>query len=154
MSKRKAHNLQARMGKACGAVLRSNHVAVVNIDPSGRQGMINWRNCKNVPPSRRIADAICDYPHRWTLYLAGLCVDSAGERYMKSAEAVPNGIYKAEHLTDVIEQTYQELLATCNPNQLVGSGWIALPYQAELTEAEAFAVFEAVGGWTQQKAAA
>ena len=60
MTRRKPHNMQARMGRALGAILRSNSVAVVNLDPSGRQGMVNWKNCKNIPPSRRIADAVPD----------------------------------------------------------------------------------------------
>ena len=36
MSKRKTHNLQARIARSCRSLLASNHVAVVNIDPSGR----------------------------------------------------------------------------------------------------------------------
>ena len=41
MSKRKPHNLKARIDRSCRALLATNHVAVVNIDPSGHQGMIN-----------------------------------------------------------------------------------------------------------------
>ena len=143
MSKRKSHNMRTRMGRALGAILRSNSVAVVNLDPSGRQGMVNWKNCKNIPPSRRIADAVCDYAHHWTIYLAGLW------RYYKAQEVAPHGIYKAEHLTDVIEQTYRALLATCNPNHLVASGWLAIPDDVSLSEEHAASVFEACGAWDQ-----
>lgn len=52
MSKRKAHNLQARIARSCRSLLASNHVAVVNIDPSGRQGMINYKSLKNIAPGR------------------------------------------------------------------------------------------------------
>ena len=41
MSKRQPHNLQARVARSCRSLVASNHVAVVNIDPSGSQGMIN-----------------------------------------------------------------------------------------------------------------
>ena len=92
MSKRKTHNMRARMGRALGAILRSNSVAVVNLDPSGRQGMVNWKNCKNIPPSRRIADAVCDYAHHWTIYLAGLCIDQSGQRYYKAQEVAPRNL--------------------------------------------------------------
>lgn len=153
MSKRKPHNMHARMAKACGAVLRSNHVAVVNLDPSGRQGMLNWKNLKSIPPSKRIADAVCDYAHQWTIYLSGLCIDQAGRRYYKSQEIAPQGIYKAEHLTDVIEHTYRALLDTCNPMHLVASGWLAIPDDVSLREEQAAAVFEACGAWEQAKAA-
>jgi hypothetical protein len=153
MSKRKPHNMHARMAKACGAVLRSNHVAVVNLDPSGRQGMLNWKNLKSIPPSKRIADAVCDYAHQWTIYLSGFCIDQGGQHYYKSQEIAPQGIYKAAHLDDVIEATYKALLATCNPQHLAGSGWIAIPNAVSLTEPQAAAIFEAAGAWRQQAAA-
>lgn len=37
MSKRKPHNLKARIDRSCRSLLAANHVAVVNIDPSGCQ---------------------------------------------------------------------------------------------------------------------
>lgn len=102
-------------------------------------------------PGRRIADAVCDYAHHWTIYLAGLCIDQNGQRYYKAQEIAPQGIYKAEHLTDVIEQTYRAQLATCNPQHLVASGWIAIPDDVSMTEQQAAAVFEACGAWDQNQ---
>lgn len=153
MSKRRPNNTQARMARALGALLRTNHVAVVNIDPSGWQGMANWKNCKRIPSGRKLADAICDFAHRWTIYLSGFCIDQSGQRYFKSTEIAPQGIYLAEHLSDVIEDHYRAILDTCNPQHLVGSGWIAIPNDVTLDEAQAAALFEAVGAWNQKEAA-
>lgn len=148
---RKPNNMQTRMQRSLSAVLRTNHIAVVNIDPSGRQGMVNYKSCKNVPPGPRIAAAMCDYAHKWTIYVAGLCVDHKGERYVKAEEIAPQGIYLAAHLTEVIETTYRALLDTCNPQHLVASGWLAIPDDVSLDEAQAASVFEACGAWNQQK---
>jgi len=52
MKVREPNNMRARIERSCRALLSTNHVAVVNINPSGRQGMINWKNCKNIPPAR------------------------------------------------------------------------------------------------------
>ena len=154
MTSRKPHNMRTRLERSCRALLSSNHVAVVNIDPSGRQGMINWKNCKNIPPGQHIADAVCDIPHRWTIYLSALCLDQAGQRYSKSVEIVPQGNYLAEHLTDAIEASYKDLIADCNPNHVVASGWIAIPATVSLEEEQAARVFDAVGAWHQETAAA
>lgn len=153
MSKRKPHNIRARMERSCRSLLSTNHVAVVNIDPSGRQGMINWANCKSIPPGQRLADAVCDIPHRRTIYLSVMCDAGAGGQYCKSVEIAPQGNYLAEHLTDAIELTYKDLIAECNPNHVVASGWIAIPADVSLTEQQAARVFNAVGVWSQQKAA-
>lgn len=153
MSKRKPHSMRVRVERSCRALLNSNHVAVVNIDPSGHQGLINWVNCKSIT-GRRVVDAICDIPHRWTVYLSALCTERPGSRYTKSVEIAPQGVYLAEHLTDVIEATYKALLAECNPNHVVASGWIAIPAEVSLDEAQAARIFDAVGAWNQQKVAA
>ena len=147
--KRKPNNPRARVERACRALLSANHVAVVNIDPTGKQGLINYKNCKSVAPGRHIANAICDMAHRWTIYFSGLCIDQGGQRYYKSQEIALDGIYKADQLEGVIETYYRELLDGCNPAHLVGSGWVAIPGQASLDEAQAAAVFEAVGAWEQ-----
>lgn len=52
MSERKPHSLQACIARSCRSLLASNHVAVVNIDPSGRQGMINYKSLKNIAPGK------------------------------------------------------------------------------------------------------
>ena len=41
MKKRKPNDMRRRMERSCRALLATNHVAVVNIDPSGRQGLVN-----------------------------------------------------------------------------------------------------------------
>lgn len=153
MSKRKPHNMRARIERACRALLGTNYVAVVNIDPSGQQCLVNWKNCSRIR-SRQIVDAVCDIPHRWTIYLSVMCVGTGAEQYCKSVEVAPQGNYLASHLTDVIEATYTDLRAQCNPHHVVASGWIAVPAELTLEEAQAAAVFEAVGAWNQEKVAA
>ncbi|CAG8866814.1 hypothetical protein PS861_01683 [Pseudomonas fluorescens] len=100
-----------------------------------------------------MAEAVCDFPHRWTIYLSVQCRDQRGHRYTKSVEVAPQGNYLAAHLEDVIEETYKDLVAESNPNHRVASGWIAIPAEISLTEEQAARVFDAVGVWSQQRAA-
>lgn len=74
-------------------------------------------------------------------------------QYIKSVEIAPQGLYLVEHLTDVIEATYKDLLGECNPNHRLASGWIAIPNTVSLDEAQAAKVFAAAGAWHQVKAA-
>jgi hypothetical protein len=104
-SKRKPNNGVARAERSCRALLRTNHVAVVNIDPSGSQIMANWKSCRQIR-SLAIANAIFDFSYRWTIYIGAMCRDERGAEYIKSVEISPEGIYKVEHLTDAIEHYY------------------------------------------------
>ena len=152
MSKRKPHIHHVRIERACRALLSSNHVAVVNIDPSGHQGMINYKSLKNIAPGD-IGQAVCSVAHRWTIYLSVLCVDARGDRYSKSIEMTPNGVYLSDHLEEAIEHCYLELRSSANQQQMVASGWIAIPGAISLDEAQAYRIFESVGAWNQVKAA-
>ncbi|WP_095143274.1 MULTISPECIES: hypothetical protein [unclassified Pseudomonas] len=152
MSNRKPHNMRVRVERSCRALLRSNHLAVVNIDPSGQQWMINWKN-RRIIRSRQIVDAIFDVPHRWTIYISGMCIDQAGGEYLKSVEIAPEGMYLASQLADAIEHYYTEVRDSCNPQHLIAYGWIAIPSAVSLDEEQAAKVFAAVGVWNQQIAA-
>ena len=144
---RKTHNMQKRMATASASLLRQNGVCVVNIDPANRQGLMSWKSLKNVRRSPTMANAVCDYAHQWVIYIGAFCIDQNGDRYLKSVEVAPVARYKSESLTDVIDHHYRALISECNATQVRGSGWIALPYAIEMSEEQAYAVFEAAGGW-------
>jgi hypothetical protein len=88
---------------------------------------------------------VCDFAHRWTIYLSVQCRDQRGRRYTKSVEVAPQGNYLAAHLEDVIAGTYKDLVAESNPSHRVVSGSIAIPADVSLTEEQAARVFDAVG---------
>lgn len=151
---RKAHNMQKRMTTSSASLLRQHGVCVVNIDPSNRQGLMSWKSLKNVRHSQVMANAVCDYAHQWVIYIGAFCVDQKGDRYLKSVEVAPIARYKASSLEEVIEHHYRELVSECNATHVVGSGWIALPYAIELSEEQAYVVFDAAGGWASDNVAA
>lgn len=152
--RRKPNNPHARVERFSRAILRQFRVAVVNIDPSGRQGMIDYGTAKSIPPGQRIADAVCDIAHPWVIYFGVFCRDQLGQQYIKAREVAPQGIYKSDSLADVIEEHYRALIDSCNPAHVIGSDWIANPSGVSLDEAQAARIFEAVGAWKQRKEAA
>ena len=155
MSQRKPYNHQARLANYYRSMLRSNHVAVLDIEHLELQTIINWKNGTLVTSNSRLAlvDAITERPYRWTIYLAGLHRPDNADPYMKSEELSLGGIYLAESLVDVIEPRAKALQAVCNPDHFIGMAWIAMPYEASLTEAQAERVFDAIGAWSHAAAA-
>lgn len=152
MSSRKPHNMRARLERNCRALVRTNHAAVLNIDPAGGQHLVNWKTGRLIK-SRPMVDAVCDFAHHWCIYISALCIDQFGQRYIKSTEVAPQGVYLAAQLTDVIEAFYREHLAGCNPNHIQASAWIAIPNSMTLDEAQAACIYDAVGAWPTQEAA-
>ena len=84
-----------------------------------------------------------------------IMLDAQGQRMLRimGKEVAPQGMYLAAHLTDVIEAYYREVIAGSNPQHVVGSGWIAIPNNVSLDEAQAANIFAAVGAWPAQEAA-
>lgn len=151
MSPRKKHNMKARMERVQRALVANNHAAVVNLHPSGLQILINLKNCRQIT-SRTVVDAVCDIAHHWTIYISVMCEKPDGMQYNKSEEFAPQGHYRAEHITEVIEASYLDLRSRCNPNHIRAAGWIAIPSDMSLDEDQAGKIFAAVGAWNQQAA--
>lgn len=153
MSKRKPNNMRARMERSLRAVLATNHVSVICLEGLERQGLINWKTRQSIAPSEQVADAVCKIAHRWTIYIGVMCQAPSGEQYMRSEEFAPQGNYLSKHLSEVIETAHKAVLAQANPNHVVSSGWIAVPYAVTIEEQQAARLFEAVGGWSIKQAA-
>jgi len=92
MSKRKPNNTRARLERASRALLRTNHVGVINIDPHGGKGLIHMQTAKKIVCGGALVTAINDIPHQWTIYLSAFCIDQRGERYIKSVEIATPGM--------------------------------------------------------------
>ena len=135
---------RARLANAARSVLRLHKVCIVNLnEPYTFQTTFHHGNRKLIPASPRIAKALCDVPHRWTIYMAAFCRKPDGEQYTKAVEVETGGIYRAEHLTDMIREHHTALVNAQNPQHLYSSGWIAFPYPIEYSEADADALFSA-----------
>ncbi|WP_235399664.1 hypothetical protein [Pseudomonas ogarae] len=106
--------------------------------------MANWKSCRQIR-SLAITNAIFDFSYRWTIYIGAMCRDERGNEYIKTVEISPEGIYKVKRLTDAIEHYYLGLRNTANPNHLVASGWIAIPDEVSMDEAQAAKLFYAAG---------
>jgi len=153
--KRRPNSAHARMVRYSRAMLRSNHVAVVDLEANDFQTLINWKNASLITTNARYAlvDAVCDIPHHWTVFIAGICRNQLGEQYIKPTEvALPNANL-AKNLGDVIQTYSDEQRAKCPPHHLIGMAWIATPYDLTLDEAHAYRVFETLGAWRASIAA-
>lgn len=153
MSKRKPCNRRAQVERSLRALLSTNHTAVINIDPSGKQIMLNWKNGKQIR-SVDVANALCDISHRWTIHIAAICVRQDGAQYIKSIDIRPDGVHRAESLGDIVEHFYDQVKGECNANHLVGMGWLAVPGVVPIPEAHLSALLASVGAWNQVKVAA
>ena len=76
-----------------------------------------------------------------------LCVEQTHQPKLIGQTRVVNKVGATYIRTD-------PLVKSCNPNHLVGSGWIAMPGGTSLDEAQAARIFEACGAWQVREVAA
>lgn len=140
---KKRARYQARIANAARSVLVANKVCIVNLnEPFHFQTTFHHGNLKMIKAGQRIAQALCGIPHRWTIYLA-VFLGSDREQYTRAVDLLPQGIYRAEHLTGVIREHHTALVKNQNPNHVMSSGWIAFPYPIDFTPEQADALFTA-----------
>ena len=153
--KRRPNSSHARMVRYSRAMLRSNHVAVIDLEASNLHTLINWKNGSLITTNARTAlvDAVCDIPHHWSVYIAGICRKQCGEQYLKGIEVALQNGYLAKHLGDVIQAYSEPLRAKCPPHHLIGMAWIATPYDITIEEPHAYDIFESLGAWSALEAA-
>lgn len=149
---RKPCNRRAQIDRSRRALVRTNHAAVANVEPGDIQIMINWKNCKQIR-SLLVANSLYDISHRWTVYLAVFCQEPSGAQYSKSTEFTTSGMHLVANLEPLMVEKHAEVCASANQKHVIGSGWIALPDDISLTEAQANTIFSAMGVWQRASAA-
>lgn len=140
---RKKNNSAARMLRFTRALLRQNHVVVAMVAMDGQQrrdAVMNWKSRRKVKVGELVMSGITDLAHPWTMYLAVFC-KSPEMTYTKAVEIAPSGQYRPEQLTEVIRQHHGDLIDSCNPSHIIGTGWIASPCGESLSEYDADSVF-------------
>ncbi len=147
MTRRKPHNMRARLERAAGALLRQHHACIVDASVPEVQVMLNYKNLRQILTAQ-VASALCDLPHHWTVYISAIC-QSGNERWAKSIEYELAGIHVITKLPDLFEQPVQNIIATCNPAHVIGHAWIAVPDSIDLDARHAHRIYERVGAWNQ-----
>lgn len=145
MKRRKPHNMRARLERAAGALLRQHHACIVDASVPEVQVMLNYNNLRQIVTAQ-VANALCDIPHHWTVYISAIC-ENGPERWAKSVEYELAGIHVITKLRDLFEQPVQDVIASCNPKHVIGHAWIAVPDSITIDEQHAHRIYERVSAW-------
>lgn len=145
MTRRKPHNMRARLERASGALLRQHHACIVDASVPEVQVMLNYNNLRQIV-TVQVANALCDIPHHWTVYISAIC-QNGSERWAKSVEYELAGIHVITKLRDLFEQPVQDVIASCNPKHVIGHAWIAVPDSIVIDEQHAHRIYERVSAW-------
>ena len=86
--------------------------------------------------------AIAEVKHKWAVYMSVFGFQPDGKPYSKSSELSTEIRYYQRDLVDHLNEEHQKLVKNFNHEQKHGAGWIASPVGRELTEEEAFNIFE------------
>ena len=91
--------------------------------------------------------AIAEVKHKWAVYMSVFGFQPDGKPYSKSSELSTDIRYYQSDLVDHLNTEHQKLVKNFNHEQKHGAGWIASPVAQQLTEEEAFNIFEALGAF-------
>ena len=95
-------------------------------------------------------DFITHHTHSWSVYIAVFGKRNTGnynEKIMMSDSHHFKSPYYQRDLTDYLNQEHLTLMKRLNTKHLIGVGWIAIPSGLELSEENAFNIFDGVGAF-------
>lgn len=145
--KRKANNMANRELRFTRSLFRSQNLALVRT--RGELAALNYKRMREVVVGQLVQNGISDLPHHWVVTLVVICSTEDGQRFFKANEVEPSGQYRADQLTEVLDQHMQELIDTCNPKHILHTAWIATPYRASLSEEKIDSILEFMGAWEE-----
>jgi len=148
--KKKKHNIKKRINNSSAAIVKQHNLAVIySYNDRQLSSIINIKHGHKVTPTELLIQTITDVPYIWTIFIAGLCEDADGKRYMKSEEIQANERYRQYELADYLSDRHSDLLKSCNHKHLVNAMWLACPYKYSFTDEQVFKIFEANNGWDE-----
>jgi len=146
--KRKANNMANRELRFTRSLFRSQNLALVRM--RGEVAALNYKRMREVIVGQLVSNGISDLPHHWVVTLVVICSTQDGQRFFKANEVEPSGQYRADQLTEVLDQHMQELIDTCNQKHILNTAWIATPYRASLSEEQIDSILEFMGAWEEK----
>lgn len=143
--------LAKRQQRFTAALLKQHHVTVARV--GDLQVVIHRKNHRPIVVGRLVQEGINDLRHSWTVFLALVCRDAAGEPSLLQRELSVTHPCYASHLTSVLDRHFEEMEQEAKDepdiSEVLSTAWIALPYETEVTEREAFQIFERFNAWEQ-----
>ena len=141
-TKRKNHNLTKRVNRSSQLIVKQHNIAVLySYNDQQRSSLINIKRGNGIKPTPLLIKTVSEVPFKWTVFIAGLCLDETGTKYMKCEEIQAKEFYCQYDLADYLSERHSELLRGCNNKHLINAMWLACPYEHSSNEEEAFKLF-------------
>jgi len=87
------------------------------------------------------------YRYKWSLLIAIFGRNQLGDEYMKSEIITANEPCTQSQLAPLAWEYHQQLLKEFPRHHLIGVGWLADPFGADISEQEAGDIFTGLGVW-------
>lgn len=151
MSKRKAYNPIERRKRLNRSLVQNHRVAVLyTYAPEQLSHLIDDVTGKRFKATPSIVNALLNTSYKWGIFIAVLCIDHTGEKYMRCEQIVSNQYYYKRELADFLHERHVDLIKTSNQAHFVNAVWLASPYGKDWLESEAAHLFDKFGAWNNE----
>lgn len=108
------------------------------------------RSGKRIIPSAQLHHAMTQARYEWSVIMAVFGVAPDGKLYMKSSLLESQEPYTHAELCDELNRQHKAMIRQANQSQFCGVGWIASISGQDLSEEEAYNLFELSGVGLEQ----
>jgi len=147
MKRTKKYNPLKQLDLVAKQALKNSSIGYV----TGSEGckLIDLRNGQISNASYTTIKLISTLRHKWSVFIAVLGIDSAGQKYMKSEEIMVTRPVIQSELSDILNEKHLTLGKNFNQKHLISYGWLATPFVKEWADPEAFKLLTNLGAFKE-----
>lgn len=145
--KTNAQAIATRRARFTKALFRQQGIMVAHIEALEDMRIVSHKTLKDYAIGQLVADGLCDFAHKWTIYPLVLCESEIGEQYLKIDCFVTQNEHKNSALAGVVEGQVDKLVSACNHRHVKNRAWLAAPYDVDLTESRIGEIVKRLGWW-------
>jgi 5'(3')-deoxyribonucleotidase len=156
--KRRKHSMTKRVNAGTSALLKSFKVAAVRIqskvsDDKTQANTIVYstKSCKPFKSDASVQRALTNVRHKWSIYCCVLCIDDRGSPYHQGQWIVSNEHYYFHSLQELVADIIEDIYNDGTKSHVVDAGWLAIPYQHEISDDKLLDIFIDIGAFDQEQ---
>lgn len=142
MSKRKPHNKNKRIKRLMNTYINKVGVLYISGLFHGKCFAVKLNGGKKFPVMSEVAVQMEEGFFKWNVYCAVLCRDNDGNNYLKGSVVDAPIKCQQREIAVQIHEAHMAVYRNANPDHIITVAWIGVPSNRELSEEEAYKIFE------------
>ena len=110
--------------------------------------MLTTLDGERVTVTHKLANAFTNFKYNWSVYMGVFSLDPFGNNVLQGEIATTKHEVFQTQIVESLNDRHQRIVKRANQQTLCGVGWLATITGRDISEAEAYNIFNKFGAWS------